>query len=119
MGDDSCAPNIKRFEYSSEMFSEEELCKCITSYFTSNLPRFEWHGFSNGEFIVCVKCSGINENYHVQIELSDNWSEITNKVRTIFFDHHNDEDFKFGIEQSKYYSQKKAKKVFEKYYGRR
>lgn len=119
MGDDVCTPNLKRFDYIPEEFSEEEFCKCILSYFTSNLPRFEWHGFCNGEFIVKAVCSGDDKNYQVHIEMADSWREKLDMVRTIFFDHHNEEDFKFGIKQSQYYTKEKAEEVYKEYFGRR
>ena len=105
--------------YIPEEFSEEEFCKCILSYFTSNLPRFEWHGFCNGEFIVKAVCSGDDKNYQVHIEMADSWREKLDMVRTIFFDHHNEEDFKFGIKQSQYYTKEKAEEVYKEYFGRR
>ena len=115
MGDDVCAPNMRRFEYLPETFSEIELQECITNYFTSNLPRFEWQGFCNGEPIVRVVCAGDEDNYIVTIEPVENWCKMLEQRRTIFFDH-NTELWKLGEKESKYYSQEKAEEVFNRYH---
>lgn len=113
MGDDVCAPNMRRFEYSSESFTEEDMKTCITNYFTSNLCHFKWTGFCNGEFIASADCFGDDDNYQVVIELSDNWESMLKETRTIFFDHVGD----YGMKSSQYYTLKRAEEVYNEHFN--
>lgn len=117
MGDDVVAPNMSRYKYSPENFSKEKLQEYITDYF-KYIPRYEWNGFCNGKHIARVICSGDDHTYQVSTELEDNWNEMLKERRTIFFDHDRDEECKFGVNESKYYSKEKAEEVFRRYFLR-
>lgn len=115
MGDDVCAPNMRRFVIDKGSISEADFRAYIMNYFTDNLPRFEWHGFCNGEFIASAKCSGNDDKYQVLIELSDNWKSLLTEYGTIYFDHHG-EPYEEGRKDSRYYSFEKAEEYYNSHF---
>lgn len=115
MGDDVCAPNMRRFEYSAS-FTESDFKKTIKNYFTSNLIHFKWNGFCNGRFIASADCKGEGDDYQVIIELSENWKELIDAYHVIYFDHDIEDGYRFGIQESKSYTLKRAEKVYEEYF---
>lgn len=106
---------MRRFEIDKVYISEVDFQDFITNYFTDNLPRFEWHGFCNGEFIARVKCSGKYDNYQVLIELSDNWKYLLSEYGSIYFDHHG-EPYEEGRKDSRYYSFEKAEEYYNSHF---
>lgn len=116
MGDDVLAPNMSRFEYEKETFSEEDMKECITKYLAWYLPRFLWKGYCNGELVATANCIGEGEeDYKIDIELAENWQELLADNRVIYFDHDCEREYKVGIEESKNYSLERAEKIYSLY----
>lgn len=113
MGDDVNAPNIRRFEYQSNSFKERDFRECIINYFESNLVHFKWNGYCNGEILACVECLGEGESYQVNIELVDDWKNLLDRNRVVFFDHHLDDECEYGIQKSKYYTLKRTEEFYK------